>query len=61
MNNRNLYIDVQKGLLMVLVIIGHLSYFEYESRTITLIYSFHMPAFLIISGYLLNINQNDNF
>ncbi len=55
---RNIYIDVMKGLLITLVVIGHLPYFEYDSRTLTLIYSFHMHAFLIIGGILSHINEN---
>ena len=55
---RNIYIDVMKGLLITLVVIGHLPYFEYDSRTLTLIYSFHMHAFLIIGGILCHINEN---
>lgn len=59
LKSRNNFIDILKGLLMILVIIGHFSFFEYESRTITLIYSFHMPAFFIIAGYLSHINENN--
>lgn len=60
MNNktRNLYIDVMKGLLITLVVIGHLPFFEYDSRTLVLIYSFHMHAFLIIGGILSHIDEN---
>lgn len=60
MNNktRNLYIDVMKGLLITLVVIGHLPFFEYDSRTLVLIYSFHMHAFLIIGGMLSHIDEN---
>ena len=57
-NPRNLYIDVMKGLLITLVVIGHLPFFDYDSRTLTLIYSFHMHAFLIIGGMLSHINKN---
>lgn len=55
---RNIYIDIMKGLLITLVVIGHLPYFEYDSRTLTLIYSFHMHAFLIIGGMLSHISEN---
>ena len=57
-NTRNLYIDVMKGLLITLVVIGHLPFFDYDSRTLTLIYSFHMHAFLIIGGILSHVNRN---
>ena len=46
---------------MILVIIGHFSFFEYEARTITLIYSFHMPAFFVIAGFLSHINESNNY
>ena len=36
-----------KGIAIVLMIVGHLSTFGYR-----LIYSFHMPLFFIIAGYL---------
>lgn len=58
---RSAYIDVMKGLLIILVIIGHLPYFDYDSRTLVLIYSFHMPAFLIIGGMLSHIDNNTKF
>lgn len=46
-----------KGLLITLVVIGHLPFFDYDSRTLTLIYSFHMHAFLIIGGILSHVNE----
>ena len=55
---RNTYIDIMKGILITLVVIGHLQYFEYDSRTLVLIYSFHMHAFLIIGGILSHVNEN---
>lgn len=58
-NTRISFFDTYKGLLMVLVIIGHFSFFDYEDKFITLIYSFHMPAFLIISGFLSKTDNND--
>lgn len=61
MNKRIIYIDIYKAMLMIFVIIGHLHFFDYNSRTLTLIYSFHMPAFLIIAGYLSNISNESNF
>ena len=55
---RNQYLDIMKGLLITLVVIGHLPFFEYDSRTLTLIYSFHMHAFVIIGGLLSHVNEN---
>lgn len=46
---RNTYLDVIKGIGIFLVVLAHVS----ESHSITrVIYSFHMPLFFIISGYV---------
>lgn len=58
---RSVYIDVMKGLLITLVVIGHLPFFEYDSRTLTLIYSFHMPAFLILGGILSHVEEKTTY
>lgn len=55
---RNIFIDCMKGILIILVVIGHLPFFDYNSRTLTLIYGFHMPAFLIIGGILSHIDED---
>ena len=44
------YIDVAKGLLMILVVTEHIFY---EGLIRNLICSFHMPSFFIISGVLI--------
>lgn len=54
---RNLFIDFIKGISMTLVVIGHVIQFVnkssfYNSKSFIFIYSFHMPFFLAISGYL---------
>lgn len=46
-NNRDVTIDVVRGLAMITVVMGH-SGFAYTD----MIYLFHMPLFFIISGYL---------
>ena len=58
-NNRNLYIDLIKGIAIITVIIGHLIQYTsvgnfnfYENYIYKFIYSFHMPLFMLISGYL---------
>jgi acyltransferase len=43
------YIDISKGLVIIMVLIGHLNF---PMWLINLIYFFHMPFFVIISGYL---------
>ena len=52
MERRISYIDATKGLLIHLVILGHCINGECLLKNV--IYSFHMPAFFIVSGILLN-------
>lgn len=54
---RLVWVDSLKGLLMLLVIVGHvlqklLSDGCYENHGWNYIYSFHMPAFMAVSGWL---------
>lgn len=49
MNNRDLTLDFLKGVGILTVIIGHLSEFGRQ-----FIFSFHMPLFFLISGYLFS-------
>ena len=53
---RNAYWDNAKGILMTLVVLGHYlyAYSQYKAANaiITIIYLFHMPAFVFISGFL---------
>lgn len=48
-DNRLEFLDVAKGLGIILVVIGHVSI---NNIINTWIYSFHMPLFFVISGYL---------
>lgn len=55
--NRLIYADSLKGLLMILVIVGHaiqcLLIESYGTNHLwNIIYSFHMPAFFAVSGWL---------
>lgn len=56
MNSRLLFLDSLKGLLIIMVVIGHVIQFsnpDYQHDILfRFIYSFHMPLFLAISGYL---------
>jgi len=51
-------IDFAKGVLITLMVMFHLAYigdtYPYAKR---IVYSFHMPAFLVISGYLANTDK----
>lgn len=49
------YIDALKGLLIILVVIGHTGI---NSGIQKWIYSFHMPLFLIISGFFYKEDKN---
>lgn len=47
LNCRNKSIDILRGLLMILVVIGHIG-----TPVTSFIYSFHVAAFFVLSGYL---------
>ena len=51
-------LDYLKGVMIILVITFHLVYFEFlHPYAKQVVYTFHMPVFLVISGYLMNINK----
>ena len=70
-NNRDTTLDIAKGLLIILVVLGHAIQYSFgteytQSReffsniVFKTIYSFHMPLFMLISGYLFhNSNKKD--
>lgn len=60
---RSIYIDLVKGIAIILVVIGHCIQYGsgsfylngekyFENLWFRIIYSFHMPLFMVISGYL---------
>ena len=60
---RNIYVDVIKGIAIILVVIGHCIQFGsgraclesedfFNDPLFKFIYSFHMPLFMLVSGYL---------
>ena len=55
---RILELDYLKGVLILLVISFHLVYFEqlYPFAK-QVVFTFHMPGFLLISGYLMNVSK----
>lgn len=58
MNKRIQELDFVKGVLILLVISFHLVWFEQLHPDIKqVVYCFHMPGFLLISGYLMNISK----
>lgn len=48
---RDSYLDGLKFLLIFLVILGHIKFNAYGIPLTQLIYSFHMPMFVMLSGY----------
>ena len=52
------YLDYSKGIAIILVVLGHICS---EGNIKTYIYSFHMPLFFIISGYLFNYSNVKSF
>ena len=61
-NNRIEYLDISKAIAIILVIIGHAIQFSnglayrmsesfYYNLAFKIIYSFHMPLFMLITGY----------
>ncbi|HAK99484.1 acyltransferase family protein, partial [Exiguobacterium sp.] len=62
--NRNPWFDNIKGFLVIFVVIGHMLTdlrFDYDGKLLEtvylLIYSFHMPLFIILSGYFFRENK----
>lgn len=54
---RNEYLDIVKGIAMILVFLGHAIQQAdtincYDNMIFDIIYSFHMPLFMLVSGYL---------
>lgn len=58
MKQRLAHIDYLRSVYIILMVIFHLAYIgdKYPYAKL-LVYTFHMPAFLIISGYLLNTEK----
>ncbi len=60
---RELYLDIVKGMAIILVMIGHSTManeyapFGHRSLIQHFIFSFHMPLFFIISGYFISATK----
>ena len=59
MKNRIGYIDMSKGLAIILVIIGHSSFVPNNAKL--LLYAFHIPLFFFLSGFTLNVRKYETF
>ncbi len=57
-NQRIKWLDTAKGILILLVILGH-SFSNTELKNI--LGSFYMPAFFIFSGFTLKYEKNKKF
>ena len=50
--------DMLKGLLLLFVIVGHFPNIPVEASYLKqVIYSFHMPVFIIVTGTLFNVEK----
>ena len=58
MKQRVGYFDIAKGIGIILVVIAHIEYMPLELRQY--IVTFHMPAFFLISGMLMNLTNEKN-
>ncbi len=54
---RDLHIDGLKFIMIFLVVLGHLSYEDYGLEINKMVYSFHMPIFVLLSGYFTSIDK----
>ena len=52
------YIDICKALGIILVVLGHT--YSIPKALYLIIYSFHMPLFFILSGFVYNKEKNQN-
>ena len=54
------YIDIAKGIAMILVILGHTKKLV-SANVVWWLYTFHMPLFFILSGMVFNPDKYKNF
>ena len=54
MSNRIQYIDIARGIGILLVVLGHNDFALVSPFVYQVIYSFHMPLFFFLSGYFIN-------
>lgn len=71
MKTRDTTLDFAKGFLIILVVLGHSIQFSlgpdwleskqfFDNVVFKTIYSFHMPLFMLISGYLFYYSNKKN-
>ena len=57
---RLVYIDILKGIAIILVVMGHMfvPYTDYLDSTVNqMIYSVHIPLFIFLSGFVFHLSQ----
>lgn len=57
-SERKEYIDVARGIAMILVVVGHLGM---NNSLTQFIYSFHMPLFFFITGMTMALKHEDRY
>lgn len=61
--DRNILLDAMRGALIILVVVGHgiqSAYPDYAQNIVfSIIYSFHMPIFMLVSGYTTGYTQKE--
>ncbi len=63
---RDKTLDAMKGILIILVVLGHIIVNVYapdnfaQNLLFRICYSFHMPAFIMVSGYLVGKKGIEN-
>ena len=57
-SSRDLQFDGLKFILIFLVVLGHLTFNDYGIGVKRMVFSFHMPAFIFLSGYFTSLSSN---
>ena len=55
------FIDVAKGIGIILVVLGHCLAYGCQNRLFTMIYAFHMPLFFFLSGFLFKNKDSGSY
>ena len=59
MKERIEWIDILKGIAIILVVLGHMPYSECNDGIYHAIYSFHMAMFFILAGFTTSLSQKN--
>lgn len=55
------FIDIAKGIGIILVVLGHSLAYECHNRLFFMIYSFHMPLFFFLSGFVFKSKDSASY